>query len=62
MDVDDFQKLLVLGKEIGYEGRDLQDFMRDERAAYREKQKALEMEKESILRQKEKELDLQQRQ
>ena len=62
MDVDDFQKLLVLGKEIGYEGKDLQDFMRDERTAYREKQKALEMEKESILRQKEKELDLQQRQ
>ena len=48
MDVDEFQKLLALGKEIGLEGKDLQDFMRDERVAYREKQArdASEREKE----------------
>ena len=38
MDVGDFEKLVALGKEIGLEGKDLQDFLCDEGAAYREKQ------------------------
>ena len=59
MDVDEFQKLLALGKEIGLEGKDLQDFMRDERVAYREKQArdASEREKEFEFRQRQLEMD-----
>ena len=59
MDVDEFQKLLALGKEIGLEGKDLQDFMRDERVAYREKQArdASECEKEFEFCQRQLEMD-----
>ena len=39
MDVDTLERLTALGKEIGLEGKDLQDFLRDERAAYRKKKK-----------------------
>ena len=38
MDVQTLEKLVTLGKEIGLEGKDLQDFLRDERAAFRERQ------------------------
>ena len=37
MDVEELQKLHSLAKEIGLEGRDLQDFLREERATYRER-------------------------
>ena len=37
MDVEDFEKLVALGKEIELEGKDLQDFLCDERVAYRGK-------------------------
>ena len=36
MNVDTLERLTALGKEIGLEGKDLQDFLHDERAAYRE--------------------------
>ena len=38
MDVQTLEKLVTLSKEIGLEGKDLQDFLRDERAAFRERQ------------------------
>ena len=38
MNVQTLEKLVTLGKEIGLEGKDLQDFLRDERAAFRERQ------------------------
>ena len=38
MDVEQLEKLTILAKEIGLEGKELQDFIRDERMAYREKQ------------------------
>ena len=36
MDVDTLERLTALGKEIGLEGKDLQDFLREERTAFRE--------------------------
>ena len=38
MDVQTLEKLVTLGKEIGSEGKDLQDFLRDKRATFRERQ------------------------
>ena len=36
MDIDSLERLARLGRELGYEGKDLQDFLRDERATFRE--------------------------
>ena len=38
MDIDTLEKITAMGKGIGLEGKDLQDFLRDETAALREKQ------------------------
>ena len=55
MDVETLAKLTALGKEIGMEGKDLQDFLRDERAAWRERQATEEREREEERRDREEE-------
>ena len=56
MDIDTLERITALGKTIGLEGKDLQDFLRDERAALREKQ-AREYERERDEREREHERD-----
>ena len=54
--MEQLEKLTILAKEIGLEGKELQDFIRDERMAYREKQQYdREREKEQYDREREKE-------
>ena len=36
MDIDTFERFTNLGREIGLEGKELQDFLRDQRVSYRE--------------------------
>ena len=38
MDIESLERLTAVGKLIGLEGKDLQDFLRDERTAWRDKQ------------------------
>ena len=54
MDVEELQKLHSLAKEIGLEGKDLQDFLRDERATYRERKNEERQERERELERQEK--------
>ena len=56
MGIDTLERITAIGKEIGLEGKDLQDFLRDERAALREKQ-AREYERERDEREREHERD-----
>ena len=53
MDVEELQKLHSLAKEIGLEGKDLQDFLRDERATYRERKNEERQERERELERQE---------
>ena len=54
--MEQLEKLTILAKEIGLEGKELQDFIRDERMAFREKQQYdREREKEQYDREREKE-------
>ena len=54
--MEQLEKLTILAKEIGLEGKELQDFIRDERMAFREKQQYdREREKVSVDRRKLKE-------
>ena len=50
MDIDSLERLARVGRELGYEGKDLQDFLRDEHATFREelerKREKEEMEKQ----------------
>ena len=39
MDVEHLEKITALAKEIGLEGKELQDFIRDERVAFRENER-----------------------
>ena len=36
MDIDTFERFTNLGREIGLEGKELQDFLRDQRVSYHE--------------------------
>ena len=46
MEEAELQKCMAMAKQLGYEGKELQDFIRDERAIYREEKKYAQMEKE----------------
>ena len=63
MDVEELQKLHSLAKEIGLEGKDLQDFLREERATFRERknEEREERERELERQEKQREYDRQER-
>ena len=60
MDIDTFERFTNLGREIGLKGRELQDFLRDQRVSYREElaiKREEEERKEREMERKEKERD-----